>query len=1040
MTSLLDRSSSMRSFRRLASSGLRGGVFAGVLAAAASAASASPILEAHNNSMTKYLGVATSVQGATPTYMQRGVYLDGSQRASSPFGWAIAGNPFGEPVSGNARFGSINLATGTYEATETDLSLPAPGMGGWVVGRTYNAGQWSLTGCPSSCAKSFSDSNGYQGKNWFQSSQPEIQLFNGSTDDLDLIYLVYGADRYVEFKRQGTSSTPFNTFKGVNGAAGAILYTAVGTSGEPDTFTFYDQVGNRIVFFGFDADAGAAAGQLWKIIDTAGNTAFVGDATTGSTAISSGFDANGRILKAYDAADRRYSYTYTTLDSVKRLTQVKAETKSSGTWASPSGVTEVGRVDYDYYQTGGTSYGDAGNLKMVTITMPLSPSGVDSVAKKHYRYWTGSYNGSSNRGYPNALQYVIGFEGTRRYDWLDSTFNDSFLTALSASLSSYSEAYFEYDTDHRVDLFFMNGQCGCGSSGNGVHTLAYPSTAALNDTSGYANTIAAKTEVSPPASQAIVGQHFDKTGQPLSRLTTSGVAKWGTLAFAASVSGTSVSRDSTGAVETSSNRGNLTAYDDTQTTYSNAFTRSASAGRVSPVERVSGNDLAGLRSNEKWRAGTGGAANLASATEYTSASLTVGSVGVVRPLVSDRWTFNDVTTWAPGDPSQPASVVKTTFGYTMHSGDAALRAKQIDTTYPVVSTGTNGSNAAAVSKATYREDGKPEFTKTTDAIIGYTGYNSLGQVAMRIVDADTGHADLTGVTIPSGFSTTGTAKHLKTTYTYDAQGRLDSTTLPDGRVTKNYYTRLADQRLVTISIPRVVGGTTFYGPASYAVVNHAGKVESQGILAVSTSGTSTALASWVSTGSADPIAALHASTGGVKKYSTNLYDDSGTQVAESRSYFLVPASGAGSSGTNYDATTYAYDGAGRRYKTTDPTGTIDAVVYDARSRVTSRLIGTVYSGGSANMETIETLVYDGGNAGDGRLTSRTQYEGPGMTEARTTNYTYDSRDRVVITENPDAPHTLVRYDNLGRVVATGQYSSTSGLSVSSDPISLQRTD
>jgi RHS repeat-associated protein len=1023
---------SMRSFRNL----VRLAAVAAVGAFSASSGLASPILETHTDSLTTYLGAATSVQGVLPSYLQRGVFLDGSMRSTSPFGWSIAGNPFGEPISGSAKLGSISLATGTYEVTETDLALPSPGNGGWVVGRSYNAGQWSLTGCPSSCAASYSDSNGYQGKNWFQSSQPEIQIFQGATDDKDLIYLVYGADRYVEFKRQGTSGTAFNTFKGVNGAAGAILYTAVGTSGEPDTFTFYDQVGHRVVFFGFDADAGVAAGQMWKSIDTAGNTAFVGDVTTGSTAISGGYDANGRVLKAYDAADRRYTYTYTTLDSVKRLTQVKAETKFSGTWASPSGVVEVARVDYDYYQSGGTTYGDAGNLKLVTITMPLSPSAVDSVAKKYYRYWTGTYNSSTNPGHPNSLQYVVGFEGTRKFDWSDSTFNDSFLTASESSLKPYAETYFEYDSDHRISEFWGNGQCGCSGAGNGTHTIDYVMVASLSGSGGaYSSNITAKTEVSPPESQAIISQHFDHIGQPLSRVMTvsNGSTRWNNIT---DVTGHAVSRDASGQVDTSSNRTNLTAYNNTQNTFSNAFTRSSSAGMVSPVERVASTDLAGLRSNQKWQAGTGGSANLASATDYTSASLTVGSVGVVRPLVSDSWTFREAVTWEPGDPSQPSSVVKTSYAYTMHSGDAALRAQQIDTTFPSVASGNNGSGSSAVAKATYRTDGRPEFTKSTDGIIGFTGYNSLGQVVTRIVDANTSHADLTGITIPSGFSTSGTATHLKTTYTYDPQGRLDTTTLPDGRVTKNYYTRLSDQRLVTISIPRVVSGTTFYGPASYTVVNHAGKAEAQGILAISTSGTSTSLASWVSTGSADPIAALHASTGGVKKYSTSIYDGGGTQLAESRSYFLVPSSGAGTAGTNYDATTYAYDGAGRRTKTTDPTGTIDAVVYDARSRVTTRKIGTIDTGGSANMETVETLVYDGGSAGDGLLTSRTEYVGAGATGGRTTTYLYDSRNRVKVTTNPIAPHSLVQYDNLGRVVASGQYSDTSGLSVSSDPTSV----
>lgn len=1001
-------------------------------------APASPILETHSDSLTYYRGGATAVQDVTPTYMQRGVYLDGSLRAASPFGWAIAGNPFGDPQSMNGRIGSISLATGTYEVTETDLALPAPGMGNWVVGRTYNAAQWNLTGCPSSCAKGFGDSNGYQGRNWFQSSQPEIQLVDGATDDLDLIYLVYGADRYLEFKRQGTSSTPYTTFKGVNGAAGVILYTAVGTSGEPDTFTYHDQNGHRVVFFGFDADAGLAAGQLWKTIDTAGNTAFVGDVTTGSVAISGGYDAKGRVLYAYDAADRRYSYTYTTLDSVKRLTQVKAETKASGTWASPSGVAEVGRVDYDYYQAGGTTYGDAGNLKMVTITTPLSPPSIDSVAKKHYRYWTGSYNASTNPGYPNSLQSVMGFEGTRRYDWLDSTMNDSFLTATpSSTLNGYMEAYFEYDSEHRIDTYWMNGQCGCGTSGNGVHEIEYPVTAPLGATSGYSSAsnsaiISAKTEVERTG-QTSISQHFDNTGQPLSRVESaiSGPTKWNSGSnFTNNVSGVAVDRDADGLVVDASRRANLTAYDDTQTGFPAAFSRATSAGVLSPRILEASGDLAGFRVHDKWKTGTSGAANLSSTTEYTSASMTVGSIGLVRPLVSDRWTYTQDTTTEAGSGSGPGGAYRTAYAYSMHAGSAALRPEKIDTTFPVVSSGNNGSNSAAVASQSFRTDGRTELTLKTDGTVDYTGYNGLGQVSTRIVDAYTGHADLASAGNPGAWSTPSTSSHLKTTYTYDAQGRVDTTTLPNGRVSKNYYTRLSDQRLVTISIPRVVGGTTYYGPASYTVVNHAGKVEASGILAVSTSGTTTSVASWCANTSSDPIGALHASTGGVKKYTTNHYDSSGTQLLETRTYFLVPSSGAGTQGTNYDATTYAYDGAGRRIKTTDATGTIDSVVYDEWSRVEERWTGTNDSG-SNNMELVEAMVYD--NANDGRLTTRTRYAASGSGAPRVTTYDYDARNRPTLVLNPAEPHQLNKLDTVGRVVATAMYSSSAGLNGTDDP-------
>lgn len=158
---------------------------------------------------------------------------------------------------------NTRLDIGSVELTEVDLSLPATGFS-WIIGRSYNGMQKDSGG-------SHLDSNGYQGRNWFQMSQPEIVLYDDATNTKDVIYLVYGADRFLEFNRTGASS---NEYKGKNGAAGIVQFAA-GAAGEPDTFTYTDSVGNQFVFFGFDVDAGSAAGQFWKAIDPAGNTAFV---------------------------------------------------------------------------------------------------------------------------------------------------------------------------------------------------------------------------------------------------------------------------------------------------------------------------------------------------------------------------------------------------------------------------------------------------------------------------------------------------------------------------------------------------------------------------------------------------------------------------------------------------------------------------------------------------------------------------------------------------------------------------------------------
>ncbi|MCK6477932.1 MAG: hypothetical protein L6Q35_14005, partial [Phycisphaerales bacterium] len=388
-------------------------VAAAVLTSAHAAARGEQILQLWQDSLTTYLpGAASSGQDVWPLHAQRGVNIDGSSRTWSALGWALAGNPLNvsgaESWNSHLKLGDMRVDLGSYAPTEVDLSLPSNGFR-WIVGRTYN-------GVQVDAMSAHRDSDGPQGKNWFQISQPEIVFVNGASDDKDAVYIVYGADRYIEFQRADSTATEY---KAKNGAAGVVQYA----SGSPDTWTYTDQHGNKTVFFGGNTSSGRADWQIWKMTDPAGNVCYVGDATTASTAASSGYNADQTIAVAYDGSTqaggggRRYTYTYSTIDSVSRLTQVKAETKASGSWSSPSGLVEVGKVEYAYYQTGDNTDGANGNLKLVTITTPLTDSGVSVVKKKLYRYYQGTYNGSTNPGEPNAMKLVVGYEGYRSYDW-----------------------------------------------------------------------------------------------------------------------------------------------------------------------------------------------------------------------------------------------------------------------------------------------------------------------------------------------------------------------------------------------------------------------------------------------------------------------------------------------------------------------------------------------------------------------------------------------------------------------------------------------
>lgn len=311
----------------------------------------------------------------------------------------------------------------------------------------------------------------------------------------------------------------------------------------------------------------------------------------------------------------------------------------------------------------------------------------------------------------------------------------------------------------------------------------------------------------------------------------------------------------------------------------------------------------------------------------------------------------------------------------------------------------------------------------------------------------------TGCILPSSLDDTfnsngsGAELHQVTEFSYDPQGRLDTTTLhahssTDDRVTKMSYAMLKDRRTTVLSIPRVVSGasTEYYGPVNYTVRNHAGRGEASGLIAVSSSTPPTTDPStWIDETDADPITAVD--TGTLVRLSATGYEETGVRALRSRAYHTIPASGDGSSGTNYDQTTYAYDDMGRLIRTEDATGTVSRTVYDALGRVSSSKIGTDDTGepggdtgGTNNMVTTELMEYDDGNdGGNSYLTGVTRRVESGTTGERTTGFINDVRGRAIVVEGPVAPHAVSKYDNVGRVIASATYSSVSGFTSSTDP-------
>ncbi|MCK4873242.1 MAG: hypothetical protein KAS72_10995 [Phycisphaerales bacterium] len=978
---------------------------------------ADQILEIDSDTLTQNLcALPTTVQDVRATHGQRGVSLDGSLRARATHPWALAGNPGVWPWNGKMNAGGLRLDMGAYSFTDVDLAFAANVP--WLIGRSYNALQ--------EYDSSHYDSDGYQGNNWFQMSQPEIMLYEGDTDDEDVVYLIYGADRFIEFRRHDVNSVEF---KAKNGAAGVMQYVA-GSGNEPDTYTYTDPHGMVTVFFGFDGDANPAEGQIWKVTDAAGNTAYAGDEDTASTAISDGYDGSGRIDETYDSAGRRFSYTYTTLNGTDRLTEVKAEIDDGG-W------TEVGKVQYGYYGSGqpaGTTYGSTGDLATVTITIPLTDSGINDVRVQYYRYWSGTYNATTNPGHDHGLQYVVDFEGTRNFDWSDSTFDADYLTATEESLKPYSSAYFEYNSAHEVNEAYFNGACGCSGAGNGTFEYTYAANGSYSDGSGYDQTWAFRVITKRPDG-AYETQYFDETHQPISHVLTDDDPA--NTDPAPDFWAMQVVRNSSGIITEIHTPANVTGY-----THSSAsFTASASVGLVRTFDLVSSGDMTGFITNHRHRTGTSGTSYYDIELAYTSASLTVGNVSITRAMVDERTVNANFIS----NPHAGQADFELTPTYNT-GGTAVLTYKDVETENVAVSAAKNGSGSATTTTRYTRKDGTTAFVESTEGHHDYMQYDE-GLPVKRIVDCQTNHgSDFASGDDPNtdfDIDESGDGERVIIEYAHDDQGRTTTTTLPDGTVTLSYYTALADRRLVVLRYPKYVSGTgTYYGPVSYTVTNHAGKVEASGIIAFSGGSTTTAITSHIDETDSDAVLAVN--TGTLSRLATSSYNEAGTTLDASRTYFDTPSSLPGTDGTHYDQTTYGYDDSGRRWRVKTAVGTITRTVFDDISRPIETHIGTNdssfdggESSGTDDMVKVSAIEYDSGSdGGNSYITTRTRYVQDSDTDKRETTYTNNERGRAVLVTNEEPPHILTKYDNRGRVIAVGQYSSAGGLSASSDPTTV----
>lgn len=204
----------------------------------------------NGGSLTSYKASASGGQGILPSYAQR----------AGSIGFS------GDAGSGLADVDAFLL---TPRLSSLDLRFPSDGYS-VTISRSYNG--WQSTA-----------SNGFQGRNWFQDSRPELVRGTNAAAN-DMLYMVVGANRVMEFQRVGTSTT---VFAGVNGTlATAKITTDAGAN--PGTIEIRDLAGYVWTFFDFDGNAQGAQGQLWKVTNADGNgsTAYVGTSSSMTDALA----------------------------------------------------------------------------------------------------------------------------------------------------------------------------------------------------------------------------------------------------------------------------------------------------------------------------------------------------------------------------------------------------------------------------------------------------------------------------------------------------------------------------------------------------------------------------------------------------------------------------------------------------------------------------------------------------------------------------------------------------------------------------------
>ena len=682
----------------------------------------------------------------------------------------------------------------------------------------------------------------------------------------------------------------------------------------------------------------------------------------------------------------------------------------------------ISKVVYTYHGYD-SSYGGWEDLETVTTQQWVNGAWNDT-GTSYYRYYlelpssnssssssslssSGAVTGSPNR--VRLLKYVVEPAAYARME--DDGLNP--LTASDAQIALYANYYFEYDAQRRVTKEMVEGA-------SRTYLFSYEESGFPDGVNSWRTKT---TETLPDGSQNIIFSNSD--GQTMLSVFKSGSDEWYQFN----------KYNDTNQIVLIANSSAITGYDE-----SKADLLNEQAGNYQYMKDDDGlihtftyDPNSGFQTSDSIQKGELGTSIKLLEREYISCGSENSSSSSSSSSASGLAYFLFKEILYPSDTDQTKKII-TSYAYTWYEGTCQVKEKT--TTLPVISTSQNGSGVANTRKEYFDEYGYLTWAMNERGYINQTVYDiPTGAITQQIQDVDTGAAS----GVPSGWVTpSGGGLNLVIDFKHDDRGRITQSLGPAHTIDLNgvateirtatwfVYKSDSEENQTWLAKGYATGSSPSY---SYTLVNpvNISKNDKNGNVT-------------------EEIEATRASTSGkllpTDSFAQSSYVSWTTRqytecclLESMRSYHTIPASGNGSSGTNFDQTDYGYDSMKRRNRIVTPGGTITFNALDVRGNIIKSFVGTddtgatnqdPTGGGTAgnNMVQVTGFEYDGGTAGgDNNLTQQTQYVS--ASDTRATSYSYDWRNRNTDTDGEIDYFQRLYFDNLDRITKTERYNTTS---------------